>query len=382
MRLHDMGVSIGSVFGKPIHRQPQNSAALCNNWAKIGVEVEVENCGSAVVLTNWSFKGDGSLRGGGVEYVTNGGLCGRDLEEAIALLLKTARTRGWSDGHPRAAIHIHLDVTDLGEIHNKQFSNLVSAYLLFEHAMFGFAGEWRRWCGFCDAVEDSRAEALYWSRIVFGPRDPNVMYQSIDYISKYQALNLRPLEQFGTLEFRHLPTTFDTERVIQWVNFILSLKNFADTTTEDTNFLEWISKASMAEVGRAIFGRSWETLQLYTNQKRYNAAKASLAVLSSMWDTDTKFERRCASTKITNKELLKKLPKKTQEEESSKIDDMQPMADELARMLANAGRGFVPVRRGAHRNVQLLGDADLFQRDVERRLMDARPMREEQQEQG
>lgn len=302
-----MGLSIGKVFGKPINRPLQESEVLLHQWAKVGVEVEVENCRRPMPLPNWEFKGDGSLRGGGVEYVTRGGLSGKALEEAILLLTKTAVEQGWSDGEPRAAIHVHLDVTDLGDKHDKQLSNLIAAYLLFEHAFFNMAGNWRRWCGFCDAAEDSRGDSFYWSTLLYGVRNADMMTEAAFSMSKYQALNMRPLAEFGTIEFRHLPTTFDDDRIFQWINCILMLKQFADSMPEEFDMLRWLGTVSMHEAGTFIFGKAWPALAGYSSNKAFVEAKLGIAALAVMWENRWKFDAYCSSTKITNPKVLSKM---------------------------------------------------------------------------
>ena len=44
---------------------------------------------------------------------------------------------------------------------------------------------------------------------------------------KYTALNLLPIHDRGTIEFRHMAGTKDIEHLMTWINLILSLKKFA-----------------------------------------------------------------------------------------------------------------------------------------------------------
>ena len=49
--------------------------------------------------------------------------------------------------------------------------------------------------------------------------------------NKYTALNLKPLNQHGTIEFRHLYGTWDKKVIITWTNLISCIKKYAKSIT-------------------------------------------------------------------------------------------------------------------------------------------------------
>src|SRR5690606_4243198 len=44
---------------------------------------------------------------------------------------------------------------------------------------------------------------------------------------RYSALNLAALRKFGTIEFRHMPGTGDIQKIRNWINLIMCLKQYA-----------------------------------------------------------------------------------------------------------------------------------------------------------
>jgi hypothetical protein len=48
-----------------------------------------------------------------------------------------------------------------------------------------------------------------------------------EHINKYCGLNLASLFTYGTVEFRHLRTTHDKEKIYAWINMILLFRRFA-----------------------------------------------------------------------------------------------------------------------------------------------------------
>lgn len=225
--------SVAALFGKPLHSIPKASNSLAVPDAKVGIEVEVEKCymheGDVPGTDLWSAKVDGSLRDNGMEFVTNGGLVGEQIEESVKWLCSTAIKKKFSEGYPRAGIHVHLDVTDMNSSGPYELATMLQTAMILEAPMFGFAGEHRRACGFCDAFSDSNHDFEHLSKVLFDwPNNTKeLLREDRHYLSKYQAINLLPISRYGTVEFRHLPTTFNPERILNWINIILSIKKFA-----------------------------------------------------------------------------------------------------------------------------------------------------------
>jgi hypothetical protein len=60
---------------------------------------------------------------------------------------------------------------------------------------------------------------------VLGPIDPRFHNRPCDYskpLSRYRQLNIHPISKYGTLEFRGHSATYDAERVMRWVQFVVA----------------------------------------------------------------------------------------------------------------------------------------------------------------
>lgn len=277
--------SIASTLGHKVNSIPKPDPRLAIPDAKVGIEVEVENWRtSKQVPSEWLSKEDGSLRNNGREFITNGGLVGTQIFQAIDSICKYCTETKCSIGYPRAGIHIHLDCTDLNDKNPLDLWHLCQAYMLVEHMMFGFCtqvsneekSEWRRWTGYCDSLEDSRQDYQYLAKVLI---DWNKLHKTdvhgyLVNTSKYQAVNFIPLLSLGTVEFRHLPTTFDAEIIKQWVNIILACKRVAvDVLSQDGYDLGVeFSKRGPRTLLVSLFGEYIKPFLPYYNEARCWAA--------------------------------------------------------------------------------------------------------------
>lgn len=271
--------SVATLFSKQLHIIPKGDPTLAIPDAKIGIEIEVEQALSFDNLSPlWSSKEDHSLREGGREFVTNGGLVGRSIKEALQWFCKYAVKNKYSIGYPRAGIHIHLDCTEVNAEDPTELARIMQTYMILEPAMFWFAGNNRRNCGFCEAFGDSQGDFAAISEVLFKWNSLAKSSQKVRQLfsaeggrlSKYQAINLLPLSQFGTLEFRHLPTTFDYERIVDWINIILSCKAYAMSYKGDI-----ITRA--LEVGhdnffKEVLGDWYKVLAPFNNANEFHEA--------------------------------------------------------------------------------------------------------------
>jgi hypothetical protein len=100
-----------------------------------------------------------------------------------------------------------------------QLLNFIYVYLVFERAFFEFVGQDRLDNIFCSPLQESDVQIGLQHLI---------QYRNFDFDwSKYTALNIRPITQKGTVEFRHMHGTLDRKKLMQWINLILCLKKYA-----------------------------------------------------------------------------------------------------------------------------------------------------------
>lgn len=195
----------------------------------LGIEFEWEGTGSTVhrVLEvhpqlgpYWMPTQDRSLRGDdAIEFKTLGPLAQPQIMPAIDGMMQASRR--WK-ASKRTGLHVHMNA---GDMTYRQWSNFVSLYALFEPCIFQAAGDERSANPF--------TVPLYKDGWVTGQitkaleHSDNLIPALREHVNKYCGLNLASLFTYGTMEFRHLRTTHDKEKVYAWINMILLLRRFA-----------------------------------------------------------------------------------------------------------------------------------------------------------
>lgn len=225
----------------------------------LGIEVEVEN----VLRYNhtspyWRMIEDGSLRNQGREFLTPPIRAWR-VERALSTLFNQEINKD-VDFSERTSIHIHMNIRTLTV---KQLEALVVTYLVFEKVLFNYVGNGRYNNIFCVPIVETEIGANLLGLIK--NKNPSVDWQ------KYTALNLLPIMEKGTIEFRHLNGTGNIKHIITWINLILSLKKFALQKTPDYIWSRIATLNTTSEYrlfGEEVFG---EYIQLLWNQD-YNEA--------------------------------------------------------------------------------------------------------------
>ena len=192
----------------------------------IGIELEAENTQDRVHNPPlWMQHTDGSLRNNGREFVTLPVKAGY----ARSIFKRMLDAIPDADFSARAGIHIHLNVTDMD---HEQLSTLLFTYIIFEDAFYQLAGNDRDKSVFCVPLRESNI-ALH-----IGPKIVKSNWKSLSWL-KYTGLNLRPVRELGTVEFRHLRATNDIEFVVSWINLIVAMKKYA-MDTEPAVSWNWV----------------------------------------------------------------------------------------------------------------------------------------------
>lgn len=237
----------------------ENQYQIVDKNTYLGIEVEIENVLKYnQVSPYWTMIEDGSLRNQGREFITPPIRAWR-IEQALSTLFNQEINKD-IDFSERTSIHIHMNIRTLTV---KQLEALVVTYLVFEKVLFNYVGNDRYNNIFCvPIVETDIGENLF---DLITNQKLNIDWQ------KYTALNLLPILQKGTIEFRHMNGTEDIKRIITWINLILSLKKFAlqkspEYIWERVSTLNTTSEYRL--FGEEVFG---EYIQLLWNQD-YNEA--------------------------------------------------------------------------------------------------------------
>lgn len=199
-----------------------------------GVEVEVERCSNSKIppsiLDFWRVENDGSLRNGGVEFVSSP-LYGTPGIHAIELLYdqlnKIAATVS-----PRCSLHVHVNMRDSTW---ENLINLVLIYLVFERVLYDFVGNERDKNNFCIPLYSYPLTHSFLHDLF------RLRLNSMVSWSRYTGLNLAPLTKgnnsksgYGTIEFRHFAGSRDVDKVLTWISIILQMvKKSEEYTFQD-----------------------------------------------------------------------------------------------------------------------------------------------------
>lgn len=188
-----------------------------------GVEIEAEGGGLPPVQEYWKVEHDPSLKSGyeAVEYVLDRP---RSLEEC-GNALNYIRDQYQKYGSKvletdTSGVHIHLNVQDYTP---KQLFNLIVSYLILEDLILTYCGEMRVGNHFC--LGSSHAEGLIHSltQAAINQEIYNLNTEKL----RYASLNVHSLFKYGSIEFRGMRGTGDTDAIFTWMQIIDNIRQEA-----------------------------------------------------------------------------------------------------------------------------------------------------------
>lgn len=189
---------------------------------RYGVEVEAEGCDvrtageldwSQSFQRDWTYVEDGSLRNGGIEFVSRP-LTRHSLRPAITHLWDYFRA-GRMRGTVRTGIHIHASCLHL---ETADVYRILQHYALVEPVLMAFCGPEREENIYCIPWyrgTDEPAKIIRWLE-----EQDRFLLEREEHPCKYSALNVLPLRRYGTIEFRHAPTWTDEAPMQQWAEAV------------------------------------------------------------------------------------------------------------------------------------------------------------------
>lgn len=224
-------MSIARILGKPMGRQSFTSdSRFVLPTSLIGVECEYEGVKNAVLPKHtfadfWTHHEEGSLKDSGAEYVFAAPLFGFDAHNALEWLVPYAKGAGWKCTK-RTGIHVHLNVLDLTV---PQLAGMSIIYAAVEPMLYHWVGDGRDASHFCIPLyraDEALLGACSIIRSAFqdDKEDGHTALGLAEGYQRYAGYNLNALFKFGTVEFRHLQTTHDLVRIVDWINMVMSLK--------------------------------------------------------------------------------------------------------------------------------------------------------------
>ena len=165
----------------------------------------------------WKAVGDGSLRNGGIEFVSKFGATFKNLAAVLMALddyLSVFDPR--AEANHRTGLHLHVDVRDMAL---KDLQRLLMLYALYEDALFNYSGG-RQKNVFCVPLSETDLPLSH----LLGIHDIGSLNQFIrNHTRKYMGLNLKPIGEQGTIEFRMHYGTRDFDKIYDWAFIIHAL---------------------------------------------------------------------------------------------------------------------------------------------------------------
>lgn len=193
----------------------------------MGAELEVEECNhdsdwysERTNKLGWQTTTDGSLRGANTQrHGHNGGYAYEFIskpmqqQNLLPSLKEFLAITGFGPANytDRTSVHLHVNCLDLTF---DQVSAVALNYTVVEEILFRFIGQEREHNIYCIPWAQCRMNHDMVARIQADSVGTLKRWQ------KYTALNLLPLVNQGTVEFRHMHGTADTEKLTTWINII------------------------------------------------------------------------------------------------------------------------------------------------------------------
>ncbi len=197
-----------------------------------GIEIELEGDVPADAPAGWEPHREGSIRG--CEFVTAGPIAYQDIIPAVQRLKDHLKKVGNYDfrRHYRASTHFHLNVSTEPFIH---IFGMQIVFAMIEGVMLRMAGPERDGNHFCISNMDCGDWGGHTANNIRCISRGNA--HDFKLRGKYAALNIDPVSQLGSIEFRFFPSSLDPQEIHKWATWLFNLrqmvKNNDDKTYED-----------------------------------------------------------------------------------------------------------------------------------------------------
>lgn len=194
----------------------------------VGIEIEVEN---HELLRDprrvWIATEDGSLRNNGMEWITRP-IPANTCQGVLSHLLNECLEDDCCFS-PRTSVHVHVNCQD---IQVEKIPNIIMLYAVLEPLLYRFTGRNRNKNIYCVPLLET---ALMSNLVDVG------LSTIIGKWSKYAGLNVLPLSDKGTIEFRHMHGTRDVAKITTWVDML-------------TKLVDFVVKSDLGEMRKLLFG--------------------------------------------------------------------------------------------------------------------------------
>lgn len=279
------------------------------NWpGEVGIEIETESKSSYNIpmMKLWATHRDNSLRDFGVEYVSAQPLTREQIRPALEEWNeKVQKPNKLVPDSITTSVHVHINFLKNKWIH---LANFITTYYLVENLLIKYSGTDRLSNLFCLPICDAEGElegACTLIRNIGGMRHKNIAISPDQY--KYSGLNLAAFSHLGTAEVRIMRGTINIVEIEEWVNMLLSIKDFACVEGRTPIGIIQMFEEQGVEILYPIFGQYTSKLvvkdrEALIKQNLYYASK--VATSSKIRNADWGFPK---PKPILKEKLLEKL---------------------------------------------------------------------------
>lgn len=218
----------------------------------LGIEIEVEGeslpSGRRLQATNWNSKEDDSLRGESKEYIIKHPINLDEVKFNVDTLNDKFSKSGavFYDSY-RAGVHVHVNVQNLTF---RQVVTFLTTYFIFEEVLTEWCGETRVGNHFCLRSTD----AYYLIQSLVTTISKNAVYNLASDSLRYSSVNVSSIPKHGSVEFRALESTIDTDRIYNWCKALLILKDWSLKFNDPREVLKSISADGYEIFFNKVFG--------------------------------------------------------------------------------------------------------------------------------
>lgn len=199
----------------------------------VGIEIELEGEEQLPeTVHDWTSVREGSLRGYGIEYITNGPVALNNLEDRLVALKEVLDDYEINEDCPRTSVHVHVNHQD--RTPTQVWSSMI-LYWLLENPLTSFCGDGRVGNLFCLRLKD--AEGIL--KTCKSDISTLGLFSSFrqDHV-KYAGQNVGNVRRLGTLEYRSMRGTLDTELITEWSKSLVKIRDRASEFSSPAAMLD------------------------------------------------------------------------------------------------------------------------------------------------
>jgi hypothetical protein len=263
-----------------------------NDTLVVGVELEIEvlpngqtwyqRQADALTPGFWMVAADGSLRprNEAWEFISAPATIAAMIGELEAFFGHFKfNEKNYSD---RCSIHVHTNVLDWTP---ENLSNFAMVYPVFEEVLFRFVNHYKAPTaeGYC---RDTNLYCIPWNQCRMNRKMVEELIGSplvkANNWQKYTAVNILPVLDKGTMEWRHMHGTADMEKITKWLSIIAAIMKFCrETDLQDTvKTIRTLNDSSAyAEFFTAVLRGSLEYTEEYSRSMAEGVLNAKFSLM-------------------------------------------------------------------------------------------------------